>query len=121
ADTGEDSVSFMPLLGGQDRDVRTVAVNQSMQGMLSIRRGPWKLIFGRGSGGWTKGATDKNLPPGQLYNLDDDLAETTNLYADRPEIVTQLNALMQRLIDTGRGTPGPAQKNDGPVKWKSLR
>ena len=43
------------------------------------------------------------------------------MYADRPEIVTQLNHLMQRLIHDGRSTPGPAQANDVPVRWNSLR
>ena len=77
-----------------------------------------KLIFGKGSGGWSPG---EDAHPAQLYNLNDDLPEKQNVYADRPEIVTQLNHLMQRLIHDGRSTPGPAQANDVPVRWKSLQ
>ena len=41
-----------------------------------MRRGPWKLIFGKGSGGWTPG---EDAYPAQLYHLEEDLAETRNL------------------------------------------
>jgi len=115
---GEDSFSLLPLLEGEDRDVRETAVSQSMRGLLAVRRGPWKLIFGKGSGGWTQG---QDTHPAQLYNLKDDLSEKQNLYADRAEIVTQLDALMRRLVHDGRSTSGPAQTNDVPVRWKSLR
>jgi len=115
---GEDSFSLLPLLEGEDRDVRQTAVSQSARGLLAVRRGPWKLIFGRGSGGWSKG---EDAHPAQLYHLGDDLAESKNRYADEPETVTQLDELMRGLIERGRSTPGPAQPNDVPVQWKSLR
>ena len=86
--------------------------------MLAVRRGPWKLIFGRGSGGWTKG---EDAHPAQLYHLNDDLSESKNLYADQPEMVTELNELMRRLVDEGRSTPGAVQENDVPVRWESLK
>ena len=57
----------------------------------------------------------------QLYHLKNDLSESRNLYADHAETVTQLNELMQHLVRDGRSTPGPAQANDVPVRWKSLR
>jgi len=117
-DAGEDSFSLLPLLRGEDRDVRETAVSQSARGLLAVRRGPWKLIFGKGSGGWTKGS---DAHPAQLYNLEDDLPEKQNRYADRPETVTQLDELMKRLIQNGRSTPGPARANDVPVRWRSLR
>lgn len=112
---GEDSVSFLPLLRGEDAPVRAHAVNQSIGGMLALRKGEWKLIFGRGSGGWTKGRDEE---PGQLYNLADDLGETRNLYAEKPAVVAELTALMKKLISDGRSTRGGPQKNDAPMKWK---
>jgi arylsulfatase A-like enzyme len=115
---GEDSFSLLPLLEGANRDVRESAVSQSMRGVLALRRGPWKLIFGRGSGGWSPG---EDAHPAQLYHLENDLAESRNLYAEHSETVSQLNELMQRLVRDGRSTPGPAQANDVPVRWKSLR
>ncbi len=115
ADAGEDSVSILPLLRGGDQPVRESAVNQSSGGLPAVRRGPWKLIFGPGSGGWSKGS---GAHPAQLYNLAEDLAETKNLYADKPEIVAELTALMDRIVADGRSTPGAAQPNDVPVNWK---
>ena len=115
AHAGEDSFSILPLLRGGDQPVRDSAVNQSAGGLPAVRSGPWKLIFGPGSGGWSKGDATH---PAQLYNLAEDLAETKNLYADKPEIVAELTALMDRIVTAGRSTPGAAQPNDVPVNWK---
>lgn len=112
---GEDSVSLVPLLQGDAQPVRTTAINQSSRGLLALRKGPWKLIAGPGSGGWSKG---KDGQPAQLYHLDDDLAETTNLYDERPAVVTEMMALLQQQIEQGRSTPGEPQENDVPVKWR---
>lgn len=112
---GEDSVSLVPLLRGGDKPVRESAVNCSAGGLLAIRQGSWKLIFGPGSGGWGQGR-DSQL--GQLYNLAEDLAETKNRYAEKPEVVAELTALMERVVSQGRSTPGATQANDLPVNWK---
>ena len=112
---GEDSVSFLPLLRGEDRPTRADAVNQSIGGLLAIRKGEWKLIFGRGSGGWTKGGDRES---GQLYNLAADLGEANNLHAEKPVVVAGLTALMKKIISDGRSTPGAPQKNDAEMKWK---
>ncbi|MEO6739396.1 MAG: arylsulfatase [Chthoniobacteraceae bacterium] len=114
ANVGEDSVSILPLLRGSEKPVRAFAVNQSSGGLPAIRKGPWKLIFGPGSGGWGKGAEDQ---PMQLYNLADDLGETENLLTEKPEIVAELTALMDRVVNEGRSTPGVAQANDRPFNW----
>jgi len=113
---GEDSVSLLALLRGEDRSVRNHGVSQSApKGLLALRKGHWKLIFGRGSGGWSKGGDEQ---PGQLYDLADDLGETKNLHAERPEVVAELTALMKKIISEGRSTPGAPQENDTEMKWK---
>ena len=115
ADEAEDSFSLLPLLKGGVAPIREHAVSQSAQGLIGVRKGPWKLIFGPGSGGWGKGRDDL---PAQLYNLEDDLGETNNLYAAQPEKVKELTVLTERLVDDGRSTPGIKQKNDQPFNWK---
>jgi hypothetical protein len=40
-------------------------------------------------------------PPGQLYNLETDPGETTNLYNKHPDIVKQLKALLKECRDRG--------------------
>jgi len=107
---GEDSFSLMPLLKGEDKAIRTNAVSASSQGVPALRDGPWKYIPARGSGGWGTGGDQSQ--PVQLYNLDDDLAETKNLAAAMPEKVAEMKDLLEKLITEGRSTPGAAQQND---------
>jgi arylsulfatase A-like enzyme len=117
---GEDSVSLFPALLGTDRAPRREAVvHHSIQGMFSIRQGPWKLALCPGSGGWAApndaAARSAGLPELQLYNLATDPAETKNLHAENPAIVTRLRALLDRTVAAGRSTPGPRQTNDAPI------
>ncbi len=117
ANAGEDSHDIGPLLRGQDRPIRQHAISQSSGGLLALRQGDWKMIFGSGSGGWGKGA---DAMPAQLYNLSVDISESKNLYANNPEQVQQMTALMEKLVTDGRSTPGPQQANDVPVDWRQF-
>lgn len=101
ADAAEDSFSFLPaLLGDRAGPVRDHVVHHSLQGMFAIRRGDWKLIDGKGSGGFTKGGTDPE--PGQLYNLARDPAEQRNLWNAEPATVKELQALLLRIREADR-------------------
>lgn len=115
ANAGEDSVSLLPLLRNPDQSVRETGVQQSSLGLLAVRKGPWKLIVGQGSGGWGQGSDQH---PAQLYHLSADLAETKNLYAEKPEVVAEMMKLLEKLVAEGRSTPGPRQANDVAVNWK---
>ena len=111
---GEDSVSLLPLLSGEDLPVRETSVSCSIRGIPSLRQGPWKYIAAAGSGGWGKGGDQSQ--PLQLYNLADDLQESKNLAADQPEKIREMKRLLEKLITDGRTTPGPRQSNDVPVR-----
>jgi hypothetical protein len=72
--------------------------------MFAIRQGPWKLILGRGSGGFTshrRREVGPGEPEGQLYKLDEDPGETDDLYNERPEIVERLKGLLQTYKEQG--------------------
>ena len=56
--------------------------------------------------------------PGQLYQLANDLGETTNLYEQHPDVVNELTSLMGRIVENGRSTPGPKRANDVEVRWR---
>ena len=107
---GEDSFSILPaLLGEAAGPTRPAIVHHSGGGMFAIRQGPWKLVLGLGSGGFTQPVTVKPSPggpKGQLYNLADDPGETRDLYQDRPEIVDRLSALLDSYRKDGRSRPG---------------
>lgn len=107
---GEDSVSLLPLLQGNDQPVRTHGVSAAIGGTPALRSGEWKYIPGPGSGGWGKGGDQTQ--PVQLYNLATDLGETKNLATTRPDKVKEMHALLEKLIREGRSTPGEPQRND---------
>jgi len=109
SNAGEDSYSLLPLLRGDDNPVREHSVSTSISGVASLRVGPWKLILGRGSGGWSPGGDSSQM---QLYNLANDLGETENLAEKNPERAVQMKTLLEKLINDGRSTPGPLQEND---------
>ncbi len=106
---GEDSFSLLPLLKGKEKPVRQNAVSCSIRGIPSIRLGEWKLILDSGSGGWTKGESDQKV---QLYRLDKDPGETSNLASKYPEKVDEMKKLLEKLIEDGRSTAGKMQQND---------
>ncbi len=109
---GEDSHDILPALLATPHTmpIREATVHHALIGMFAIRRGDWKLILGRGSGGFT---LPQYIPPqpgepaGQLYNLADDPAEAHDLYTQRTDVVNQLTALLEAYQRTGRSTPWP--------------
>ena len=108
ADAGEDSVSFFPLLRqpAAPFERRGAVVVQSGNGSLAIREGRWKLCMAPGSGGLSApvpGSKDeRGLPAVQLFDLEADPSEKTNLQSAHPEIVRRLTALLERYRKTGR-------------------
>ena len=118
ADAAEDSFSMVPALLQIDSQtpIRPYILHQGFAGSrwLAIRRGPWKYLAHKGSGGnnYEKHALLKEyfLPDsapetsGQLYNLDSDPGETTNLAAKHSDIAQELETLLKRSIEMGRST-----------------
>lgn len=92
--SGQDSVSMLGTLRGDSGQRREIAIHHSSQGLFAIRKGTWKLIDGRGSGGFTAPRT-LDAPGGQLYNLAEDPGETTNLYESHTDVVAHLRKLLE--------------------------
>jgi arylsulfatase A-like enzyme len=124
-DAAEDSVSFLPALRGQKiESTRAGIVHHSISGHFGYRQGNWKLLLARGSGGWsspTELESSTQNPEAQLYDLDNDPSETTNLFTARPEIAQRLLTQLMSDVERGRSTQGPDSKNDTDqiVLWKS--
>lgn len=107
---GEDSYNMLPALLGElsDSPIREATVHHSLDGMFALRKGNWKLIEGRGSGGFTQPRRiepGEGEPPGQLFNLAEDPSEQNNVYTQYPEIVEQLQTLLNRYRDQGYSAP----------------
>ena len=113
----EDSFNILPILEGMATiPIRPYLITQAFSGSrtLSLRRGHWKYIDHRGSGGnnYDKGELKPlALPeadpeaPAQLYDLTTDPGETTNLYSKKPELVKELKTLLEHSKSTGRSRP----------------
>jgi arylsulfatase A-like enzyme len=109
----QDSFNILPLLLNKESGgtVRPYTLHQTISLALAIRKGPWKYLDHRGSGGNNYNnpelkpfALADNAPdaPGQLYNLESDPRETVNLYFKHPEIVQELKALLEKSKAEGR-------------------
>ena len=103
----EDSFDIGSALFGEatDKPIRDHLIHHSGNGLFAIRQGPWKLILGKGSGGFTRFQPPSDAPPGQLYNLTNDPAEQNNLYTKHLDIVKRLSDLLERYQKQGRTFP----------------
>jgi arylsulfatase A-like enzyme len=122
---GKDSVNMLPaLLDDPEKPLRTELLLAPRQPRnLAIRKGKWVYIGARGSGGFTgsrpkdhawggppaaefagsvnsdieNGRLKKDAPPAQLYDLESDLAQTTNVYLQNPQVVNEMQARLGAL------------------------
>jgi arylsulfatase A len=107
AGAGEDSVSLLPLIRQAAAfERRGAIVMQSGNGSLAIREGRWKLCLAPGSGGLSAprpgSAEEQGLPPVQLFDLEADPSEKTNLQAAHQDIVRRLTSLLESYRTSGR-------------------
>ncbi|MDF7799034.1 arylsulfatase [Pontiellaceae bacterium B1224] len=118
---GQDSVNILPALKGESVERDHLLLSPFKKTHLSIRKGKWMYISGKGGGGFSSpkvgnhgfggpaaitfsgrensdienGKIKKNAPPAQLYDLENDPAQTINLYNQHPEVVQQMAALLK--------------------------
>ncbi len=87
---GLDGVSLLPLICGtgvqKEHDFLYFEF-QEQGGRQAVRQGPWKLVH-------LDIRTDN--PHYELYNIDEDPGETTNIAVSYPEQLARLKAIMER-------------------------
>jgi arylsulfatase A len=102
-DEAEDSCSLLPLMKGEPHARRRAyVVNHSANGIFAIRDGNWKLVLGNGSGGREAPKGKPFEKPYYLFDLSNDIGETTNLIEQRPEIAARLEAELEKIRGSGR-------------------
>ena len=104
----EDSSSFLDVM--LDKPIiatRPPLVHHSSRGRFAIRRGRWKLVM--------ETAKLKR----ELYDLQNDPAESHDVLDQHPDIVKQLKQELTNIIIKGRSTPGNPVPNDTPP-WADL-
>lgn len=116
-EAARDSFDMLPVMLGRqpaNESVRPHLLTQSFRGEFQIRKGHWKYLEHPGSGGnnyqrppLNRYALPETAPdaPGQLYNMEHDPGETTNLYFAEPEKREELQSLLERLKSSGRSAP----------------
>ena len=135
---GIDSFNVLPnIMGTDENSFREALVTQSSKGALAVQIDEWKLIMSSGSGGfWTKPfgeypevmISDGEIEWSnvQLYNLNNDLAETKNLAKKFPDKVNELAFKLKQYVLNGRSRDDLSTEKEielwDPVKWiESLR
>lgn len=109
AGSADDSYNQLPLWTGTAPSARDTLVHNTNAGGYAIRHGHWVLIDAKSGGvskvpAWFDEASGytANKQPGELYNLQDDLAQKHNLYADHKEKVDDLKARLQTIREKGQ-------------------
>ena len=135
-----DSVNMLPSFVDEPkkqlRDHLVLAPNKGTH--LSVRKGKWMYIPAQGSGGFggrkpsdhtfagpaaasfvgsvnsdiENGKIKPDAPPAQLYDLDDDVNQTQNVYTEHPEVVKELTSLLTKY----KPKPGKPARRKGPGK-----
>lgn len=123
--SAEDSFNILPVMLGKDdgNPVRPYTLHQPTTHSLGIRKGSWKYLDHKGSGGnsYTRDilvpfALPEAAPdaPGQLYNLSLDPGEKTNLYFKYPKVVLEMKELIEKSKANGRSAPASLKRDDVP-------
>ena len=112
-----DSFDMLPtMLGTHDetQSIRPHMLTQSFRGEFQIRQGDWKYLdhMGSGGNGYGKGIMQPYALPemapdatGQLYNLQTDPGETTNLFFKEEAKRNELQQLLGKVKTSGRSAP----------------
>ena len=110
-DAGEDSISFLQLLKGEQRPVtRKNMIHHTLTGRFAIRASEWVYIdnptgnANRAEPEWFRNerGVKPHGCPGELFNLAQDPRQTQNLHNEHPEIVKELKHLLEHQKKTNQ-------------------
>ncbi len=106
ADRIIDGKDITPLLRGEPeaKSPHQAFYYRRGKDLFAVRSGPWKLYVK--SYEWSNAA----VPAGTLYNLHEDIGETTDVSAHHPDAVARLQALAHASrLDLGDGPDNPGE------------
>ena len=120
ADGAEDSLSFLPsLLGKSSSNRRTTLVNHSNHGEFAYRDGPWKLVYKMSGRNLQQSRGKPTIA--ELYDLQSDIGEKTDLSKQHPEIVERMTEGLKTLIARGSSRAGQKGSNDTIVRFDTIQ
>ena len=78
--------------------------------LYAVRSGPWKLFVRDNQAPLPGESRSEKIPAGALFNLDDDIGETTDVAAQHPDVVARLQTLAEASrVDLGDGSDRPGE------------
>lgn len=131
-----DSVNILPAMvdrpTSQLRD--HLVISPSSPAHIALRKGKWVYIGAKGSGGFTArnrgdhafggpaaityagyvnsdiqdGRIKTDAPEGQLYDLEKDIRQTTNVFRDNPEVVSEMKRILASYLPNSGTTDDQA-------------
>ena len=99
-----DSVSLLSLLRGEAETRGAPVVHHSSGGMFALRDGRWKLVFGNGSGLRHARHSRPFDRPWELFDMQQDPGESTNVAGAHPEVMARMEATLDQIRDAEEGT-----------------
>jgi len=115
-DRAVDGLDLSGVIFEEAKSPRETFIYHAFGALQAVRKGPWKLFNCR------KGFPSSEPETGlrELYNLNDDVGETTNVFDKNPEVVAELSAILEEarkdLGDCISGTKGDGVRTPGEVK-----
>ncbi len=111
-----DGMDLSGVMLDGDESPRDSFVYHAFGALQAVRKGPWKLFTARR--GFPSSEPETGLR--ELYNLKDDIGETTNVYDDNPHVVEELELILEyarrELGDNLTGTEGEGVRIPGEVE-----
>ncbi|MDF1739067.1 MAG: arylsulfatase [Verrucomicrobiales bacterium] len=143
-DEQKDSINMLPALTGDpEKPLRTgMFMTPHKPSHMSLRQGKWMFIPAQSDGGFTgskpnqhawggaavaklvgtpnsdieNGKIKSGAAPAQLYDLEADVNQTTNLYYEHPEVTQKMSAAIRKAKGKATAAPG-RRKNRGLEKY----
>ncbi|QIP12971.1 arylsulfatase [Spirosoma aureum] len=103
ASAAQDSFDFSTVLTNNApvNPTRQSIIHHSINGMFALRKGKWKYIEGKGSGGWSEDNSPTADLQAQLYDLETDPTESKNVIKSFPDIARNLDSELQKQKKSG--------------------
>ncbi|MEM9016125.1 MAG: sulfatase [Verrucomicrobiota bacterium] len=104
------------LFGNAEQTARKAWYYFQGTNLKAVRSGPWKLAIAPQRLGMGLNENPADLARGgRLYNLDEEIGETTDLSAEHPEIVARLETLAEAMAIEVKENARPAGQVETPV------
>jgi arylsulfatase A len=100
-----DSYDLSDILHNRkyDKPFREATIHQNTSGLLALRRGRWKVIFGENDN--IKGVYPLPIPRGMVYDMANDPFEKNDLWDQKTKLVRDFTIILDQYLVSDRTAP----------------